>query len=75
MPQLPDTFIVNLGDMLQQWTNGKFQSTLHRVVNLVPGHERYSCAFFVSPSWDAKVRLDLVSRSDSRFYSAKSTLH
>lgn len=28
VPQLPGTFIVNLGDMLQQWTNGRFRSGL-----------------------------------------------
>lgn len=41
VPSLPGAFIVNLGDMLQLWTNGRFRSTMHRVVNLVPGLERY----------------------------------
>ena len=29
---LQDTFIVNIGDMLQRWSNGLYRSTLHRVV-------------------------------------------
>eukprot|EP01083_Nonionella_stella_P017903 50119_1 len=48
----PGAFIVNLGDMLQHCTNGKFMSTKHRVLNL-KGLERYSIPFFWEPSADA----------------------
>ena len=50
-----DAFVVNLGDLMERWSNGVFKSTLHRVVNATPGKERYSCAFFVSPDYDAEV--------------------
>ncbi|XP_037411774.1 2-oxoglutarate-Fe(II) type oxidoreductase hxnY-like isoform X1 [Triticum dicoccoides] len=46
-------FIVNLGDMLERWSNSIFRSTLHRVV--LDGQERYSIAFFVEPSHDCVV--------------------
>lgn len=50
VPSVPDTFTINLGDMFEQWTNGKFHSTLHRVVT--DGSRcRDSMAFFFDPSF------------------------
>ncbi|XP_020593920.1 2-oxoglutarate-Fe(II) type oxidoreductase-like [Phalaenopsis equestris] len=46
-------FIVNLGDMLERWSNGVFRSTLHRVLS--DGRERYSIAYFVEPSHECLV--------------------
>ncbi|XP_022749861.1 2-oxoglutarate-Fe(II) type oxidoreductase-like [Durio zibethinus] len=46
-------FIVNLGDMLERWSNCIFKSTLHRVLG--NGQERYSIAYFVEPSHDCLV--------------------
>lgn len=33
VPPVKGAYIVNLGDMLQRWTNDTFRSTLHRVVS------------------------------------------
>ncbi len=42
--------IVNTGEFLNRWTNGRFMATPHRV--LPPKNDRYSLAFFFNPSWD-----------------------
>lgn len=39
--------VVNLGNLMQRWTNEKFKSNVHRVINK-SGKERYSIPVFVS---------------------------
>ena len=42
--------VVNIGDMLSDWTNGLLKSTMHRVViPKIRGDDRYSIAFFCHP--------------------------
>lgn len=54
VPPLEDTLVVNLGDLLARWSNDRFASTPHRVVNRAPRH-RYSIALFCDPASDAVV--------------------
>ncbi|KAM7491187.1 hypothetical protein LguiA_034108 [Lonicera macranthoides] len=42
--------VVNIGDMMERWTNCLFRSTVHRV--MPTGQERYSMAFFLDPHLD-----------------------
>ncbi|XP_058104375.1 2-oxoglutarate-Fe(II) type oxidoreductase hxnY isoform X4 [Magnolia sinica] len=53
VPHANGAFIVNIGDMLERWTNCLFRSTLHRVI--ATGQERYSVAFFLDPNSDCMV--------------------
>ena len=54
---VPDSFVVNLGDLMMRWTNDRWVSTLHRVVN-PPSDKRgisrrQSLVFFHNPNPDA----------------------
>lgn len=53
-PPIKGTFVMNVGDILQRWSNGRFASTPHRVRNLKPV-ARYSMPFFFDPSMAAVV--------------------
>ena len=47
-----DAFVINIGDMLSDMTEGKFRSAPHRVVNRAR-QARYSIPFFFDPDFDA----------------------
>ncbi|MCP4382923.1 MAG: isopenicillin N synthase family oxygenase [Hyphomicrobiales bacterium] len=59
VPFVPDAFVMNIGDLLAEWTNDRWVSTLHRVTN--PPREtahtarRQSIAFFHQPNYDAVI--------------------
>ena len=53
-PPVEDAFVINIGDLVQKMTNGKYSSTVHRVANQ-SGGERYSVAFFIDLDFDAPV--------------------
>jgi isopenicillin N synthase-like dioxygenase len=54
-PQVPGTFVVNIGEMLELATNGYLKATLHRVVSPPRGTERISLPFFYNPALDARM--------------------
>jgi isopenicillin N synthase-like dioxygenase len=53
-PLIPGTFLVNLGNVMKRWSNDRFLSTPHGVVN-DSGRDRYSIAFFYSPNIAARI--------------------
>ncbi len=70
VPHLEDSFIINLGDLMQRWTNDTWKSTLHRVIAtdndggnrtsdggeiLFKSARRQSIAFFVNMNGNATV--------------------
>eukprot|EP01012_Entosiphon_sulcatum_P065358 TRINITY_DN9428_c0_g1_i1.p1 TRINITY_DN9428_c0_g1~~TRINITY_DN9428_c0_g1_i1.p1 ORF type:complete len:268 (+),score=43.97 TRINITY_DN9428_c0_g1_i1:231-1034(+) len=59
VPCRPASFVINIGDLMARWTNDRWVSTLHRVVNTVADAadptSRKSVAFFHIPSMDAVI--------------------
>lgn len=54
VPVIDGVLTINLGDMLEVLSNGKFKSNLHRVIN--NGRERFSFPYFASLDFDTLVK-------------------
>ena len=61
VPPQSGAFVINIGDLMARWTNDRWVSTLHRVVNPTVENggnaRRQSMAFFHQPNWDAEIRV------------------
>jgi isopenicillin N synthase-like dioxygenase len=54
VPPIPGTFVVNIGDMIELWTNGEFIATTHRVRQVK--EERYSFPLFFNVDYHTVVK-------------------
>jgi isopenicillin N synthase-like dioxygenase len=59
VPYVPGAFVINIGDMMQRWTNDRWLSNMHRVINppqaVASTSPRQSVAFFLHPNYDATI--------------------
>ena len=55
VPPVKGGFTINIGDMLQVWTNGQYAAPEHRVRSN-PTLERFSAPFFYNPAYHADVQ-------------------
>ena len=57
VPAIPDSFVINIGDTLMRWSNDRWISTMHRVINppreAAGGNKRMSLPFFFKANQDA----------------------
>ena len=54
VPPVNGTIVVNVGDLLDKWTNGRFRSTPHRVIN-ASGKERLSLVLAYDPNFETVI--------------------
>lgn len=55
VPPREDAIVINSGDMLERWSNGRYRSTPHRVLPVAGARERYSVALFLDPDSATRV--------------------
>jgi isopenicillin N synthase-like dioxygenase len=48
---LRGSYVINIGELMKRWTNGRFKSTPHRALPPV-GRHRYAIPFFLGPQFD-----------------------
>ncbi len=53
----PNAVVINTGDLMERWTNGRFRSTPHRVRQIAGNPERFSIALFVDPDSAAPIEV------------------
>jgi len=63
----PGAMTVNVGDMLQVWSNDRYRAPLHRV-RASRGRDRYSIAYFLNPARDCVVEPLAIAPGDSAHY-------
>jgi isopenicillin N synthase-like dioxygenase len=68
------TFVVNVGDLLARWTNDRFRSTPHRVVNR-SGRARFSTALFIDPNADTRIEPVVQTGDVARYASVTCAAH
>lgn len=52
---IPGTFVINLGETMKLWSDGRFSATPHRVINM-SGRDRTSIPFFSNPDFHTVIK-------------------
>lgn len=70
-PPIDGTLVINIGDLLERWTDGRLPSTRHRVRN-TSGAERYSIAMFHDPDPTALIDPNDMHSNSSNFEAVRA---
>ncbi|KAG6576058.1 Gibberellin 20-oxidase-like protein, partial [Cucurbita argyrosperma subsp. sororia] len=76
MPSKDGDLVVNVGNFMEAWSNGRLRSAVHRVVLRKNNEKRYSMAFFLTPEDDDEeiyAPSEIVGEGKSRLYHLFST--
>ena len=68
VPAIKGCFVINIGDLMELWTAGRWVSTLHRVVAKPDQSARKSLAYFHQPDWESIIK-PIMSDSDETVVS------
>lgn len=55
VPVQENSFVINIGDMIQKWTGGYYRSARHRVITQSEKH-RFSVPFFFNGNMKLKIK-------------------
>jgi isopenicillin N synthase-like dioxygenase len=68
VPPIRGSYVINIGELMKRWTNGRFKATIHRVVHL-QDKPRYSMPLFCNPDFRTTVDpRDLgISEAEAKF--------
>jgi len=67
VPPASGTVVVNVGDVLQVWTNDRCTAGVHRVLPVGSGAGRYSTPFFYQPRFDAEIAPWVTTGEQARY--------
>ena len=72
-PSEDDNLVMNIGDFMEAWSNGRLRSAVHRVVLRKNNMKRFSMAFFLTPEDNDKEiyapsEVEVVGKGKSRLY-------
>jgi isopenicillin N synthase-like dioxygenase len=74
----PQALVVNAGDMMPRWTNDRWRSAPHRVVNRRAGARRYSIAYFFDldhEAWIAPLPGCVSAQNPARYAPVQAGAH
>ncbi|KAI8055773.1 hypothetical protein BDF22DRAFT_672126 [Syncephalis plumigaleata] len=67
---VPNSFVVNVGDMAVVWSNGQYTAAVHRVIHQGSA-ARYSVPFFYEPRFDSTIHPVVENKEDPTKPAAK----
>jgi isopenicillin N synthase-like dioxygenase len=50
VPPIPGSYVINVGELMKRWTNGRFRATIHRVIH-TKSADRFSMPLFCNPNF------------------------